>query len=160
MSYITNRWDGDCYLTNDQYESTKKYFETKINSEIKINSPNYLNTISTTPITSTDYTGGLVYDNSSTSFKISNPHTVGCGQHVLSDIVEHKSLGFRNIKIKRIIFNPPATVIFWGDDTKTVVKCAEDDEFNPEIGVAMCYMKKIYGSRHAFSKMVEKYEID
>ncbi len=76
----------------------------------------------------------------------------------LSDIVvKHKGLGFRNIKIKKIIFNPPATVIFWGDDTKTVVKCAEDDEFNPEIGVAMCYMKKIYGSRHAFSKKVESY---
>lgn len=76
----------------------------------------------------------------------------------LSDtVVKHKGLGFCNIKIKRIIFNPPATVIIWGDNTKTVVKCAEDDEFNPEIGVAMCYMKKIYGSRHAFSKKVESY---
>lgn len=74
-----------------------------------------------------------------------------------SDIFVNKGFDFYNIKIKRIVFNPPATVIIWGDNTKTVVKCAEDDEFNPEIGVAMCYMKKIYGSRHAFSKKVESY---
>lgn len=73
------------------------------------------------------------------------------------DIFVNKGFDFYNIKIKRIIFNPPATVIIWEDDTKTVVKCSEDDEFNPEIGVAMCYMKKIYGSRHAFSKKVESY---
>ena len=119
MSDITNRWDGNYYLTEDQYGGAKKYFKTKINS----------------PKTSTTY---------------ATP----------SDIFVNKGFDFYNIKIKRIIFNPPATVIIWGDNTKTVVKCSEDDEFNPEIGVAMCYMKKIYGSRHAFSKMVEKYEID
>lgn len=123
MSDITSRWNGNYYLTNDQYEDIVKCFENEFeDARVRVN-----------PITSTT-----------------------CA--TLSDtVVKHKGLGFRNIKIKRIIFNPPATVIIWGDDTKTVVKCAEDDEFNPEIGVAMCYMKKIYGSRHAFSKKVESY---
>lgn len=143
MSDITNRWDGDYYLTNDQYENTKKYFETKINNS---NNLNTISTTSTVKITCDPYT------------TIDEPNPlISCGPTCLSDIVGRKDLGFRNIKIKRIIFNPPATVIIWGDDTKTVVKCAEDDEFNPEIGVAMCYMKKIHGSRHAFSKMVESY---
>lgn len=152
MSDITSRWHGNYYLTEDQYEGTKKYFETKINSS------NNLNTISTT---STGYTGGVVYDSSSVPWKIDSPHTVRCGPTCLSDIVgEYKNLISYYLKVKKIIFNPPATVVIWGDDTKTVVKCSEDDEFDPETGVAMCYMKKIYGSRHAFSKMVEKYEID
>lgn len=28
-------------------------------------------------------------------------------------------------KIERVIFNPPATIVFWSDKTKTVVKCSE-----------------------------------
>ena len=41
MSDITDRWDGNYYLTEDQYEGAKKCFETKINSS------NNLKTIST-----------------------------------------------------------------------------------------------------------------
>lgn len=26
------------------------------------------------------------------------------------------------VKVKKVIFNPPATIVFWDDDTKTVVK--------------------------------------
>lgn len=87
--------------------------------------------------------------------------TISCGPTCLSSIIgEYKNLVSYYLKVKRIIFNPPATVVIWEDGTKTVVKCAEDDDFDPETGVSMCYMKKIYGSRHAFSKMVEKYITD
>lgn len=117
--------------------------------------PDNINTIST------NSTGGLICDPHTTSVKTSNSHITVCGPTCVSDIVgEYKNLMLYYLKVKRIIFNPPATVVIWGDHTKTVVKCAEDDEFNLEIGVAMCYMKKIYGSRHAFSKMVEKYITD
>lgn len=46
------------------------------------------------------------------------------------------------VKIKRVIYNPPATIVFWSDDTKTVVKCAPDDTFDPEKGLAMAYAKR------------------
>ena len=152
MSDITSRWGGSNYLTEDQYEGAKKCFETKINS------PNALDTFSTT--TSTTLQINPSTDVHSTT-SITRPYIADCGPTCLSDIVwEHKGFIFRSLKIKRIIFNPPATVVFWEDATKTVVKCSEDDEFDPEIGVAMCFMKKIYGSRHAFSKMVEKYITD
>ena len=152
MSDITSRWDGNYYLTNDQYEGAKKDFETKINS------PNALNTFSTTTSTTLELNPST--DVSSTT-SITKPYIADCGPTCLSNIVgEYIGVIFHNLKIKKIIFNPPATVVLWEDDTKTVVKCAEDDEFNPETGVAMCYMKKIYGSRHAFSKMVEKYIIE
>lgn len=46
--------------------------------------------------------------------------------------------------ITRCIINDPAVVVFWSDDTKTVGKCMGDDEFNPEIGLAMAISRKYY----------------
>ena len=40
-------------------------------------------------------------------------------------------------EIKNVIFNDPATIVFWEDGTKTVVKCQDGDEFDPEKGLAM-----------------------
>ncbi len=39
--------------------------------------------------------------------------------------------------IKKVIFNDPATIVFWKDGTKTIVKCQEGATFNPEKGLAM-----------------------
>lgn len=39
--------------------------------------------------------------------------------------------------IKKVIENDPATIVFWKDGTKTVVKCQEGAEFDPEKGLAM-----------------------
>ncbi len=49
--------------------------------------------------------------------------------------------------VVKVIFNPPATIVFWGDETKTVVKCVEDDPYIFRIGLAMCVLKKICGRR-------------
>lgn len=64
-------------------------------------------------------------------------------------------------EIEKVIFNDPATIIFWKDGTKTVVKCSEDDEFNPEVGMAMAISKKALGNKgnycNEFKKWVEPY---
>lgn len=39
--------------------------------------------------------------------------------------------------IKKVIFNDPATIVFWKDGTKTIVKYQEGAEFDPEKGLAM-----------------------
>ena len=39
--------------------------------------------------------------------------------------------------IKNVIFAPPATIVYWSDGYKTVVKCSEKDVFDPEKGLAM-----------------------
>lgn len=51
---------------------------------------------------------------------------------------------FGNVDIKNVIFNPPATIVFWSDNTKTVVK-AEDEPYDPEKGLAMAISKKTLG---------------
>ncbi len=48
--------------------------------------------------------------------------------------------------IKRVIFNDPATIVLWADGTKTVVKCAKDETFDPEKGLAMAIAKKALGN--------------
>ena len=42
---------------------------------------------------------------------------------------------FNELAIKKVIFNDPATIVFWEDGTKTVVKCKEDDLFSYDMGI-------------------------
>lgn len=56
----------------------------------------------------------------------------------------HDTLGSR--LIKKVIFNDPATIVFWVDGTKTVVK-AHDEKYDPEKGLAMAIAKKHLGNQ-------------
>jgi len=49
-------------------------------------------------------------------------------------------------KIKKVIFNDPATIVFWADGTKTVVK-AVNEPFDPEKGLAMAIAKHALGNK-------------
>lgn len=46
---------------------------------------------------------------------------------------------------KKIIFNGPCTIILWTDGSKTIAKASGGDVFDPEKGVAICFMKKMLG---------------
>lgn len=52
--------------------------------------------------------------------------------------------------IEKVIFNDPATIVFWSDGTKTVVKCGERDKFDPEKGMAMAISKKALGNSGSY----------
>ena len=64
-------------------------------------------------------------------------------------------------KIKNVIFNYPATIVFWADGDKTVVKCQNGDMFDEEKGLAMAIVKKAYGGKgnycEIFKPWIEKY---
>lgn len=47
--------------------------------------------------------------------------------------------------IKNVIFNDPATIVYWTDGTKTVVKCNDGDTYSPERGLLMAIAKKFLG---------------
>ena len=55
----------------------------------------------------------------------------------------------------KVIFNGTTTICHWNDGSKTIVKCADDEKFIPEVGVAEATMKKIYGTRMAFLRVVK-----
>lgn len=59
-------------------------------------------------------------------------------------------------KIKDVIFNPPATIVFWADGTKTVVK-AQNEAFDPEKGLAMAILKKQGGNKGNYCNQIKKW---
>ena len=80
--------------------------------------------------------------------------------------------------IKRVIFNNPATIVFWKDGEKTVVRCMDNVEvrekvvhgrkkrfkvpmpsenYSKEIGLAMCIVKKAYGNTGAFNDVFKAF---
>ena len=67
-------------------------------------------------------------------------------------------------KVKKIIYNfknpdKPATIVFWSDLTKTVVKCDAND-FSEEAGLAQCFLKKCLGcSRKDIKKLIENADV-
>lgn len=59
--------------------------------------------------------------------------------------------------IKKVIFNDPATIVLWSDGTKTVVKCDPEDKFDPEKGLAMACMKKLFGNTGIYNDIFRKW---
>lgn len=59
-------------------------------------------------------------------------------------------------KIKKVIFNDPATIVYWEDRTKTVVKC-EKEKYDPEKGLAMAIAKKAMGNNGNYFEVFKKW---
>ena len=63
----------------------------------------------------------------------------------------------KRFSIKDVIFNDPATIVFWADGEKTVVKCQNGEKFDPEKGLAMAIAKKLYGGKHEYYEVFAKH---
>lgn len=61
------------------------------------------------------------------------------------------------IDIVDVIFHDPATIVFWSDGTKTVVKCQPGDKFDPEKGLAMAIVKKTMGNTGSYCNIFKKW---
>jgi len=57
-------------------------------------------------------------------------------------------------EIKQVIFNPPATIIIWRDNSKTIVKMHNED-YDEEKGFAMAILKKLFGGRNQYMKYIK-----
>lgn len=66
---------------------------------------------------------------------------------------------FDKSEIKDVKYNDPATIVFWKDGTKTVVKCQKDkgDTYNPELGLAMCIIKKMCDNKGNYNDVFNKW---
>lgn len=65
-------------------------------------------------------------------------------------------------EIKKVIHNNPATIVFWEDGTKTVVKCQEDDRhgYSERVGLLMCIAKKFFGNTGKFNDILTEHSAD
>lgn len=59
--------------------------------------------------------------------------------------------------IKKVIFNNPATIVYWEDGTKTVVKRQKGDRWDKEKGLAMAFTKKALGNQGNYCNKFKKY---
>lgn len=71
-----------------------------------------------------------------------------------NDIVR---FGMCSVNIRKVVFNDPATIVFWSDNTKTVVKCGPDDIFDKEKGLALAIVKKMAGNDNRFHKVFKQW---
>ena len=60
-------------------------------------------------------------------------------------------------QIKKVIFNDPATIIFWEDGSKTVVKCQPDDKYDKMTGFAMACTKYMFGNEGNYYEVFKKW---
>ena len=70
---------------------------------------------------------------------------------------ETKTMKVSIPKIKNIDFQPPLTIVVWEDGTKTFVKCAEEEIFDPEKGAAMAIAKKALGDSYNYINTISYY---
>lgn len=61
------------------------------------------------------------------------------------------------LNITKVVFNDPATIVFWGDGTKTVVKCSDNETFDPEKGLVMAIAKKAFGNQGRYYNQIKKW---
>lgn len=60
-------------------------------------------------------------------------------------------------EIKKVIFNDPATIVFWKDGTKTIVKCMPGEKFDPEKGILVAIYKKNLKDKPNYFKEIKKW---
>lgn len=56
-----------------------------------------------------------------------------------------------------VIFNDPATIVYWSDGTKTVVKCQPGDVFSAEAGLTTAMLKKYMGNDNTFNRVINEW---
>ena len=70
---------------------------------------------------------------------------------VLKDYHRHKLPGaFGDIYITKVIYQKPATIVFFSDGTKSVCKCAEGDTYSREAGLSICILKWLLGATKTY----------
>lgn len=68
------------------------------------------------------------------------------------DILDH---------VTQVVYHNPATIVYFDDGDKVVVKTSPHDDYNPEAGLALCILKKLLGNNTAkFHKFFKTWKAD
>ena len=78
-------------------------------------------------------------------------------QGTLNTAHAKEAMAMNAAAIKNVIFAPPATIVYWSDGSKTVVKCSENDVFDPEKGLAMAIAKRCGGNKGSYYKEIQNW---
>jgi hypothetical protein len=79
-------------------------------------------------------------------------------QRVTTGPVDQNKLpGCDGLRIAKVVFNAPATIVYWSDNSKTVVKAGGNDPYDPEKGLAMAIAKKVMGNQSNYYNEFRKW---
>ena len=81
------------------------------------------------------------------------------GNIYIGEFIE-KQFNQKLLDIIKVIFNNPATIVYWKDGDKTIVKCGEKDTYDKEKGLSMCICKKIFGNKGNYNEVFKKWIIE
>ena len=70
-------------------------------------------------------------------------------------ITNNKSKTNNLPKVTDVKFAGTATIMQFADGTSTKAVCSKGDEFSKEVGITVCYLKKILGGSGAYAKFVK-----
>lgn len=99
----------------------------------------------------------VYYQKGNKYYKITNPYIFEDDSSITVHGQKSDKPVERKDNIKEVIFNYPATIVYWKDGTKTVVKCGPHDTWDMEKGLAMAIVKKYYGNLGNFNDVFKKY---
>lgn len=68
---------------------------------------------------------------------------------------KEKSVMDNRYMVKKLIYHGPATIVYWADGKKTVVKCMDGDTFDPMAGFCAALAKKVYGSTGTVKQIIK-----
>lgn len=60
--------------------------------------------------------------------------------------------------VEKVVFNPPATIIFWKDGDITSSKCHSQDKYDTIVGYSLALTKKLFKNTTHMVSHVEKWE--
>ncbi len=68
-----------------------------------------------------------------------------------------RKLFSNELEVIDVIFNNPATIVFWNDGSKSVVKCDREDTFDKEKGLAMAIVKRLSGNKGNYYNLFKQF---
>ena len=107
----------------------------------------------------------VIYDSVTGRFKMVEKPALDCSGYtyftnkpLLQQYLERKSLRTSPLPFYcpvKVIYNGPATIVFWADGTKTVVKRAKKEKDNKYNAFCAALAKKIFGNNSRVNAIVK-----
>lgn len=86
------------------------------------------------------------------------PEQIEFSRNMMSDIMMMNSGKKQQpLDVEKVIFNQDATIVYFTDGTKTVVKRQSGDAWNKEAGMMAAFSKKLFGNDNTFNKIINRY---
>lgn len=124
---VTTEMDSDYFHTDKHVVTIEIPFDTRVNEEIE----------GTVKMSETHY---AIYEGFSNAI---DQYTKN-----LKDLQNQFFGTYKIPEVREIRYNGPATIVFWEDNTKTVVKMQPDEAYyDPDKAFAMAVCKKLFGNK-------------